>query len=144
MKFLSNPNCHSLELHPLESQKLLNNLYWHPKIQILSLPTSFVASLKLVMEARNWECVLTTLTCIQDTGVSSPTFEESLIDLFAGVNSIPIQNIHLIDVPYNKKINYPPLTDFQLSYNTFQYLDLSFLSLANLAGWVSSNAMKLS
>ena len=104
LKFLSNPNCQSLELHPLESQKLLNNLYWHPKIQTLTIPTSFVASLKLVMEAKNWECILTTLTVIQDMGVSSPTFEESILNLFSGTNSIPIQNIHFINVPYNKKI----------------------------------------
>jgi hypothetical protein len=104
LKFLSNSNCEFLELHPLESQKLLNNLYWHPKIQILSIPTSFVASLKTVMEAKNWECNLTTLTMIQDMGVSSPTFEESILNLFSGLNSIPIQNIHFINVPYNKKI----------------------------------------
>ena len=104
LKFLSNSNCEFLELHPLESQKLLNNLYWHPKIQILSIPTSFVASLKTVMEAKNWECNLTTLTMIQDMGVSSPTFEESILNLFSGLNSVPIQNIHFINVPYNKKI----------------------------------------
>ena len=56
------------------------------------------------MEAKNWDCILTTLTMIQDMGVSSPTFEESILNLFSGLNSIPIQNIHFINVPYNKKI----------------------------------------
>ena len=143
LKFLSNPNCHSLELHPLESQKLLNDLYWHPKIQILSLPTSFVASLKLVMEARNWECVLTTLTCIQDTGVSSPTFEESLIDLFAGVNSIPIQNIHLIDVPYNKKIVKALFKHIEVFYSfTNDVLNQLFRSKPNTKRFFSNSSEK--
>ena len=104
LKFLSNPNCLSLEINSTESQKLLNHLYWHPKIQILTIPTSFVASLKIVMDAKNWECFIQTLTLIQDIAVSSPTFEESIVSLFSGINSISIQNIHLINVPYNKKI----------------------------------------
>ena len=128
LKFLSNPNCESLELHPLESQKLLNNLYWHPKIQILSIPTSFVASLKTVMEAKNWECILTTLTVIQDMGVSSPTFEESILSLFSGLNSIPIQNIHLINVPYNKKILIALFKRIELFYSlTNDILKLIFI-----------------
>ena len=104
LKFLSNPNCQLLEINSLESQKLLNNLYWHPQIQILTIPTSFVASLKIVMDAKNWECFLKTLTLVQDIAVSSPTFEESIVSLFSGINSISIQNIHFINVPYNKKI----------------------------------------
>ena len=104
LKFLSNPNCQLLEINSLESQKLLNNLYWHPQIQTLTIPTSFVASLKIVMDAKNWECLLKTLTLVQDIAVSSPNFEESIVSLFSGINSISIQNIHFINVPYNKKI----------------------------------------
>ena len=56
------------------------------------------------MDAKNWECFLKTLTLVQDIAVSSPTFEESIVSLFSGINSISIQNIHFINVPYNKKI----------------------------------------
>ena len=104
LRFLSNPNCTSLELCPTESQKILEHLYWHPQIQSITIPASFVALLKQVMDTKNWECILTSLTIVQDVGVSSPPFEESLYKLFSGVNSIPIQNIHLIDVPYERKI----------------------------------------
>ena len=104
LKFLSNPNCTSLELCPTESKKILEHLYWHPKVQSLTIPASFVALLKQVMDSRKWECIITSLTIIQDVGVSSPPFEESLHKLFSGINSIPIQNIHLIDVPYDRKI----------------------------------------
>ena len=117
LQFLSNPNCKFLELRPLESQKLLNNLYWHPKVQSITIPSSYVASLKLVMDARNWECNLSTLTVIQDMGVSSPTFEESIFDLFCGINSIPIQNIHFINVPYNKKIANALFKHIELFYS---------------------------
>ena len=117
LKFLSDPNCQSLELHPLESQKLLNNLYWHPKLQSISIPSSFIASLKLVMDARNWECFLTSLTVVQDMGVSSPTFEESIYNLFSGINSIPIQNISFINVPYNKKIANALFKHIELFYS---------------------------
>jgi hypothetical protein len=106
-----------LELHPLESQKLLNNLYWHPKLQSISIPSSFIASLKLVMDARNWECFLTSLTVVQDMGVSSPTFEESINNLFSGINSIPIQNISFINVPYNKKIANALFKHIELFYS---------------------------
>ena len=56
------------------------------------------------MDAKNWECLLKTLTLVQDIAVSSPNFEESIVSLFSGINSISIQNIHFINVPYNKKI----------------------------------------
>ena len=117
LQFLSNPNCIFFELRPSESQKLLNNLYWHPKVQSITIPSSYVASLKLVMDARNWECNLSTLTVIQDMGVSSPTFEESIFNLFCGINSIPIQNIHFINVPYNKKIANALFKHIELFYS---------------------------
>ena len=95
------------------------------------------------MEARNWECVLTTLTCIQDTGVSSPTFEESLIDLFAGVNSIPIQNIHLIDVPYNKKIVKALFNHIEVFYSfTNDVLNQLFRSKPNTKRFFSNSSEK--
>ena len=143
LKFLSNSNCISLELHPLESQKLLNNLYWHPKIQVLSIPTSFVASLKVVMEARNWECILTTLTFNQDMGVSSPTFEESILNLFSGINSIPIQNIHFINVPYNKKIANALFKHIELFYSmSNEILNNLFGSNQNSKRIVSNSSEK--
>ena len=117
LKFLSNPNCTSLEIGPTESQKLLDNLYWHPKLQILSIPTSYVASLKEVMDSKNWECILTTLSINQDAGVSSPPFEESIYKLFSGINSIPIQNIHFIDVPYNRKVADSLFNHIELFYS---------------------------
>ena len=117
LKFLSNPNCTSLELCPTESRKLLDNLYWHPKLQSLSLPTSFIASLKQIMDSKNWECNLTTLTIIQDVGVSSPPFEESINKLFSGINSVTIQNIHFIDVPYNRKIVEALFSHIELFYS---------------------------
>ena len=143
LKFLSNPNCHIFELHPLECQKLLNNLYWHPKVQILSIPTSFIASLKIVMDARNWECNITTLTVIQDMGVSSPTFEESIFNLFSGINSIPIQNIHFIDVPYNKKIANALFKHIEVFYSiTNDILNTIFASKPNSKRFSSNSSEK--
>ena len=104
LKFLSDPNCQSLELHPLESQKLLNNLYWHPKLQSISIPSSFIASLKLVMDARNWECFLTSLTVVQDMGVSSPTFEESIYNLRKSALSLLsriLNNFYLVSADFH-------------------------------------------
>ena len=117
LKFLSNPNCISLELNPNESKRLLDHIYWHPKLQVLSLPTSFVASLKRVMDSKNLDCFLNTLSITQDAGVSSPPFEESIFKLFSGINSVPIQNIHFIDVPYNKKIADALFNHIQLFYS---------------------------
>ena len=128
LKYLSNPNCTSLELCPTESQKLLEHLYWHPKIQSLTIPASFVASLKQVMESRNWECLLTTLTITQDVGVSSPPFEESLYKLFSGINSIPIQNIHFIDVPYHRTIADALFIHINLYYSINNSILNSFFS----------------
>ena len=143
LKFLSNPNCQIFELHPLECQKLLNNLYWHPKVQILSIPTSFIASLKIVMDARNWECNITTLTVIQDMGVSSPTFEESIFNLFSGINSIPIQNIHFIDVPYNKKIANALFKHIEVFYSiTNDILNTIFASKPNSKRFSSNSSEK--
>ena len=141
LKFLSDPNCLSLELHPLESQRLLNNLYWHPKIQSISIPSSFVANLKLVMDAKNWECFLTSLTVVQDMGVSSPTFEESIYNLFSGINSIPIQNISFINVPYNKKIAKALFKHIELFYSiTNDYLNNIFGNKINIRGIYSNNS----
>ena len=130
-------------MHPLECQKLLNNLYWHPKVQILSIPTSFIASLKIVMDARNWECNITTLTVIQDMGVSSPTFEESIFNLFSGINSIPIQNIHFIDVPYNKKIANALFKHIEVFYSiTNDILNTIFASKPNSKRFSSNSSEK--
>ena len=123
--------------------KLLNNLYWHPKVQILSIPTSFIASLKIVMDARNWECNITTLTVIQDMGVSSPTFEESIFNLFSGINSIPIQNIHFIDVPYNKKIANALFKHIEVFYSiTNDILNTIFASKPNSKRFSSNSSEK--
>ena len=142
LKFLSDPNCLSLELHPLESQRLLNNLYWHPKIQSISIPSSFVASLKLVMDSKNWECFLTSLTVVQDMGISSPSFEDSIYNVFSGINSIPIQNISFINVPYNKKIAKALFKHIELFYSiTNDYLNDIFGNKINMRG-INSNSEK--
>ena len=129
LKFLSNPNITCLEVGPTESQKLLENMFWHPKLQILSIPTSFVAPLKEVMDSKNWECIITTLTIIQDAGVSSPPFEESIYKLFSGINSIPIQNIHFIDVPYNRKVADSLFNHIELFYSVNNNILNSFFNI---------------
>ena len=140
LKFLSNPNCEYLELHPSESQKLLYNLYWHPKIQMLSIPTSFVASLKIVMETKNWECILTTLTLNQDMGISSPTFEESIYNLFCGINSVTIQNIHFINVPYDKKLAKALFKHIELFYSINSTMLNSFFGEKIISKRICSNS----
>ena len=128
LRFLSNPNCTSLEISPNESKKLLDNLYWHPKLQVLTLPTSFVASLKQVMDSKNWECILTTLTMIQDVGVSSPPFEESINKLFSGINSVTIQNIHFVDVPFTRKVAESLFNHIELFYSITNSILNSFFN----------------
>ena len=129
LKYLSNPDCIYLELTPTESKKLLDNLYWHPKLQSLSLPTSYIVSLKQVMDSKNWECILTTLTIVQDVGVSSPPFEESINKLFSGINSVTIQNIHFVDVPYDRKVVEALFNHIDLFYSiTNSSLNLFFNS----------------
>ncbi len=104
LKFLSDTKCTNLQIDINQSQNLIEYIYWHPNLITLSLPNSYIAKLKNVMNSDNWECHLQTLTIIKDTATSNPPFEESIITLFSLKNSISIQNIHFIDISYNRKI----------------------------------------
>ena len=62
LKFLSDTQCISLELS-LEHQKdLIDYIYWHPNLQILTIPSSFVSKLNEVMSKSDLECKLHTLS----------------------------------------------------------------------------------
>ena len=81
------------------------------------------------MDSKNWECILTTLTIVQDVGVSSPPFEESINKLFSGINSVTIQNIHFVDVPYDRKVVEALFNHIDLFYSiTNSSLNLFFNS----------------
>ena len=117
LKYLSDPKCTYLELSLSENKKLLEHIYWHPQIQNLSIPSSYVSTLNQVMESKDWECILTTLTITKDSGVSSPPFEESIYLLFSNINSLSIQNIHFIDIPYKKNITDALFKHIEIFYN---------------------------
>ena len=113
LKFISDTKCTSLNLESEQNKKLLNYIYWHPKLINLYIPSSFVADLAVVMESNDWECHLTTLSIKKDAG----TCEDSIGKIFENVNSISIQNIHFIDMPYNKKFTDALIDHIALFYN---------------------------
>jgi len=113
LKFISDSNCKTLILESEQNKKLLNYIYWHPKLINLSIPSSFVADLAIVMENNNWECQLKTLCIKKDAG----TCEDSIGKIFENVNSISIQNIHFIDMPFNKKFIDALIDHIFLFYN---------------------------
>ena len=106
LKFLSDTQCTSLELS-LEHQKdLIEYIYWHPNLQILAIPSSFVSKLNEVMSKSDWECKLHTLTIKKsvNSSNSSDNPESDLKNIFSNPASLTIQNIHFIDVSYSKKL----------------------------------------
>ena len=106
LKFLSDTQCTSLELS-LDNQKgIIEYIFWHPKLQILSIPSSFVSKLNEVMSRPDWECKLITLTIkksVNNTN-SNDNPESDLKKIFNNPASLTIQNIHFIDVSYSKKL----------------------------------------
>ena len=106
LKFLSDTQCTSLDLS-LDSQKeLIEYIYWHPKLQILSIPSSFVSKLNEVMSESDWECRLHTLIIKKsvNNSNSSDNPEADLKKIFSNPSSLTIQSIHFIDVSYSKKL----------------------------------------
>ena len=106
LKFLSDTQCTSLELS-LEHQKdLIDYIYWHPNLQILTIPSSFVSKLNEVMSKSDWECKLHTLTIKKSVSSSNANDnpETDLKNIFINPVSLTIQNIHFIDVSYTKKL----------------------------------------
>ena len=113
LKFISDSNCKTLILESEQNKRLLYYIYWHPKLINLSIPSSFVADLGIVMNNNNWECQLRTLCIKKDAG----TCEDNIGNIFKNVNSISIQNIHFIDMPFNKKFIDALIDHIDLFYN---------------------------
>ena len=109
LKFLSDTRCTSLDLSLDHQKELIEYIYWHPKLQILSIPASFVSKLNVVMSSPNWECRLHTLTIKKsvNSSNSSDNPEGDLKQIFSNPSSLTIQNIHFIDVSYSKKLLEP-------------------------------------
>ena len=101
LKFLSDTQCTSVEFNSEHNKSLIEYIYWHPQLQILSIPASFVKELNDVMKGPDWECQLNTLIIKKDN--TNDNLEENLNELFKLKPSITIQNLHFIDVSYNQK-----------------------------------------
>ena len=106
LKFLSDTQCTSLELSLEHQKELIEYIYWHPKLQILTIPSSFVSKLNEVMSKSDWECQLHTLTIKKSVNSSnaSDNPESDLKKIFSNPASLTIQNIHFVDVSYTKKL----------------------------------------
>ena len=106
LKFLSDTQCISLELSLEHQKELIEYIYWHPKLQILTIPSSFVSKLNEVMSKSDWECQLHTLTIKKSVNSSNAgdNPETDLKKIFERPASLTIQNIHFIDVSYSKKL----------------------------------------
>ena len=106
LKFLSDTQCTSLDLSLDHQKELIEYIYWHPKLQVLSIPSSFVSKLNEVMSSPDWECRLHTLTIKKsvNNSNSSDNPESDLKKIFNNPSSLTIQNIHFIDVSYSKKL----------------------------------------
>ena len=106
LKYLSDTKCTSLDLSLDHQKELIEYIYWHPNLQILAIPSSFVGKLKDVMSKPDWECKLHTLTIKKSVNSSNATDdpEADLTVIFQNPVSLTIQNIHFIDLPYSKKL----------------------------------------
>ena len=105
LKFLSDTQATSLELSLEHHKELIEYIYWHPNLQILTIPASFVTKLKDVMKKSDWECRLHTLTIKKSVNSSNNDNPETdLKQIFENPASLTIQNIHFIDVSYSKKL----------------------------------------
>ena len=101
LKFLSDTQATSLELSHEHHIELIEYIYWHPKLQILTIPSSFVQKLSELIRSTDWECKLTTLS-IKKSNSMDNTAEKDLKEIFNHPASLCIQNIHFIDMNYKK------------------------------------------
>ena len=101
LKFLSDTQATSLELIHEHHLELIEYIYWHPKLLVLTIPSSFVSRLSTCMRSRDWECQLTTLS-IKKSNSMDNTAERDLKIIFEHPASLTIQNIHFIDMNYKK------------------------------------------
>ena len=106
LQFLSDTQCTSLELSLEHQKELIEYIYWHPNLQILAIPSSFLGKLSEVMSKSDWECKLHTLTIKKSVNSSnaSDNPESDLKKIFRNPASLTIQNIHFVDVSYTKNL----------------------------------------
>ena len=107
LKFLSDTQSTSLELSLEHHKELIEYIYWHPKLLILTIPSSFINKLNEVMKKSDWECKLHTLTITKSLNSSNNTsenLETDLKEIFKNPFSLTIQNIHFVDVSFHKKL----------------------------------------
>ena len=101
LKFLSDTQATNLELIHEHHIELIEYIYWHPKLQVLTIPSSFLGKLSKAMSSTDWECKLTTLS-IKKSNSGDNTAEKDLKAIFEHPASLCIQNIHFIDMNYKK------------------------------------------
>ena len=101
LKFLSDTQATSLELLHEHHLELIEYIYWHPKLLVLTIPSSFVSRLSICMRSRDWECQLNTLSIKKSNSIDN-TAERDLKVIFEHPASLTIQNIHFIDMNYKK------------------------------------------
>ena len=108
LKFLSDTNCTSLELSLDGQSNLIEYIFWHTNLQILSISSSYINELKNVMSSSDWECKLQTLTITKSVSNSGPNTndnpEDDLKAIFENPASVTIQNIHFVDFSCGKKL----------------------------------------
>ena len=120
LKFLSDTQSTSLELSLEHQKELIDYIYWHPKLQILTIPSSFVTKLKDVMLKTDWECKLHTLTIkksVNSSNADNP--ENDLKKIFTNPASLTIQNIHFIDVSFTRKLLEALFVHVETFYNDY-------------------------
>ena len=150
LKFLSDTQITHLELINEQHKGLIDYIFWHPKLQELTIPSSFVDKLSQAMKSENWECKLTSLTIKKSiSNVNDNNADIKLMEIFNLPTSLTIQNIHFIDMNYKqsfiealfKHIDYFYSTNISqdemkksnLSLNFFEKLKLTKLPIVNLS-----------
>jgi hypothetical protein len=134
LKFLSDRDCTSLELNLERQRPLIEYIYWHRKLKILTIPSSFLSDLKTCMSSINWECQLITLTIKKSVSNSNDDPEDNLKIIFNNPRSITIQNIYFEDLTYSDKFLdalynhidtfYNNIAEDEMINNNIKYADL--------------------
>ena len=115
LKFLSDTNYTNLEITSDKHSTLIKYIYWHPKLQELCIPAGFLGELKEVIDSKDWECKLITLSIKKSNNDNNA--ENDLTSIFNNNNSLTIQNIHFIDIVYKKGFLDALFTHIEKFYN---------------------------
>ena len=150
LKFLSDTQITHLELINEHHKGLIDYIFWHPKLQELTIPSSFVCELYEAMKTENWECNLTTLTIKKSISNANDNNADSILkDIFNLPTSLTIQNIHFVDMNYKQSfiealfahvdkfystnLSQDEQKKSNISLNYFERLKLTKLPIVNLS-----------